>query len=108
MATTSYDSIFGLGTTQIMIPPGATLGVLVEAVAGQNSIILKYLSGGTLYVMGVAAGATLSAADLAGATGHYLVGTSEILNIDGPARFYLASLGATTVVCAMRGKSQGV
>lgn len=107
MSTSSYDSIFGLGTTQIAVPPGATLAVLVTAVAGQNSSLFKYGSGGTLYILGVAEGATLTGTELAQATSHYLLGTSEILSLDGPVRFYMASLSATTVVYAMRGKSQG-
>lgn len=108
MSTSSTDSIFSVGTTQIAIPPGATLAVLIAGVAGQNSLLLKYGSGGTLYAMGVGDGATLTANQLALAPAHYLVGTSETLSFDGPARLYLASLSATTLVYGIYGRSQGV
>lgn len=108
MATSSQDSIFGLGTTAIFVPAGATNALLFEAIAGQNNVQLKYGSGGSLYIIGVAAGVTLSAQNLSdNATAHYLMGTSEVLSIDGPVRCYLASLSATTVLYQIRGKSQG-
>lgn len=108
MSTSSYDSIFSLGTTNIIVPVGATVAVLIEGIAGQNSTLLKYVSGGTLSVVGVATGVTLTAAELASAVGnHYVMGTSEVLSIDGPARFYLMATGATTTVSAIRGRTQG-
>lgn len=108
MSTSSMDSIFALGTTQIIVPPGATQAVLLTGIAAQNSMLLKYGSGGTLYILGVSEGVTLTAAELVtNASSHYLVGASETLSIDGPARFYLLSLSATTTVYSIRGKTQG-
>lgn len=109
MATSSADSIFGLGTTRITIGVGSTLAFLLTHVAGQNSTVLKYFSGGTLEVIGVADGVTLTAAQLGAAnqTG-YIMGTTEVLSIDGPVRCYLSATAATTVVMALLGKSQGI
>jgi len=101
------DKVFGLETGRFAVPLGATNAILVEGVAGQNAIQLKYLSGGTLEVVGVSYGVTLTAVQLAARTGtDYLVGSSEIWSIDGPCRFYLSATGATAVVCFMRGKSE--
>ncbi len=108
MATSGSDSIFGLGTTRMIIAPGATLAQLVEGVAGQNALFLKYFSGGTLEIIGVGAGVTLSASDLVSASGnHYIVDSSERISIDGPTRFYLMAQSATTIVMSMRGKTAG-
>lgn len=108
MSTSSNDSIFSLQTDRINVGLGATLAVLYDQTATQNSILLKYFSGGTLEIIGVSFGVTLTAAQMATASGTgYVVGTTEILSIDGPARFYLMSTGATTVVMSIRGKTPG-
>lgn len=108
MATSGSDSIFGLATSRIEVPPGSTQAVLFEALAGQNSVLLKYFSGGTLEILGVSTGVTLTAVQLAAANqSGYLMGTSEILALDGPVRCYLSSTGATTTVMVIRGKTAG-
>lgn len=102
------DSVYGLVTQRLAIPPGATQAVLMVPEPGQNSLLLKYFSGGTLEIIGVTAGVTLTAAQLVTASGTgYLIGTSEILSLDGPARFYLSSLGATSVLHVITGRSAG-
>lgn len=109
MSVSSNDSIFSLNTLKITVPIGATLAVLIDGEAGQNSTILKYFSGGTLEMIGVTAGTTMTAAQLATASGsHYTFGINEIFTIDGPVRFYLSSTGATTIVMRAAGKTQGV
>jgi hypothetical protein len=118
MATTSSDSVWTLGTTKIVIPPGATQAVLISPFAGQLSVTLKYSSGGTLEVL--PAGLTTlgspgcflpiaqAAATLAALSGMgYLLGGSEVLSISGPASFYLSSLNATSIVYAIFTKGQG-
>lgn len=109
MSTSSNDGVYGLGTTAITVGLGATLAVYVSEIAGENSILIKYGAGGTLWLIGTgASGATLALTDLAANFGsHYLVGTSEALSFDGPCRFYLAAVGATTTVYKMIGKTQG-
>ena len=108
MSVTSNDTIFGLGTTAQIVPPGATLALYFTQVAGQNSTLIKNGGGGTLYMIGMAQGATLSAAQLVtNASAHYLMGASEVLSIDGPASYYLLALSATTTVYQMVGKTAG-
>lgn len=106
MATSSFDSVYSFGSTKIAVPVGATLALLITANAFQSAITLKYFSGGTLELIGCPQGTTLTAQNLSDASGqHYLFATNETLNIGGPARFYLSSTSATTVVMALRGKS---
>ncbi len=109
MATSSSDSIFGLGVTQIAIPTGNTLAILVQGIAGQNSMMFRNVTGGTLLNLGIGAnGATYTAAQMVsiGASGAYICTTAEY-SIDGPAMFYLAAPGATQVVCVAFGKTAG-
>lgn len=109
MAISSYDSVYSMKTERINVGVGSTVATLVSPEPGQLNIVLKYFSGGTLEIIGCSLGVTLTAAQLASAnqTG-YLMGTSEILTIDGPARFYLSSTAATTIVMVLRGRSQDV
>lgn len=106
MSTSSSDSIFSLGTTQIAVPPGATLGLLITPFVFENHTSFKNGAGGTCYVVGVGQNATLSAADLAGAANHYLLGVSEFLSLDGPVKFYFANTGsATHIIYPLFGRS---
>lgn len=102
----SNDSIFGLGATQVIVPPGATNAVLVLNVPREIANTLKYLSGGSLEIHGTINGSTMVGASLAPLIGHgYILGTSEAINIAGPARFYLMATGATAVACLIKGLS---
>lgn len=103
----SSDAIFGLGATQVIVPPGATLAVLVLNVPREQASTLKILSGGgSLEIHGTINGSTMAGSSLAPLIGRgYLLGASEVLNIDGPARFYLMATGATMVTCLLKGLS---
>lgn len=112
MSTSSYDSVFNVQAGRITIPVGATVAVLFagDTVKGCNSTILKYVSGGTLEIIGMTTqivGQTLTAAQLATLSGTgYLVGGTEVLQFSGPVQFYLSATGATTVVTFLRGLTQ--
>ena len=112
MATSSFDSIFSLYTQRVTVPLGATNLVLVDgnAIAGANSVLIKMVSGGTLEILGVTTGVTLSAAAGASAQaagGGFPMDTSTLIPISGPVRFYMAATGATCVAQLMWGRSQG-
>lgn len=108
MSTSSSDSIFSVGTTQIAVPPGATLALLVVPFTFENHTSLKNGSGGTCFIVGCPTGVTLTAAELAQASNHYLLGVSEFLSLDGPVRFYLANIGSGThIIYPLFGKSAG-
>lgn len=108
MATSSFDSVFGVTTGQFVVPVGLTNALFINAasIPGCNSTQLKYNDGGTLLLVGCPAGATLTAVQLSTASG-YLVGTSEVLSINGPVRAYLAATGATTRVSFIFGQVEG-
>lgn len=110
MSTSSYDAIFGLGATRVIIPPGSTQAILIDVgqVPGGNSVLFKYFSGSTLEIFGATLGTTLPLLTLAAMnqTG-YIMNTTEILSFDGPTRFYASATGGTTVAHMIYGKSQG-
>ena len=101
------DKIFGLYPQQIIVPPGATNAVLIQNVAGEVGMIIKYFSGGSCQIINAPPGATLTGPQLVsyGNTGGYLLGTTEAVSVDGPARFYLQAYGATTIIMLLKGLS---
>lgn len=112
MSTTSYDSVYGFQPSRLTIGSGATLATWVTNVAGQNSLTLKYISGGTLEIIGATSingvQTTIALTDLAALSGNgYLIAANESLSFDGAPRFYLSATGATTIVQILRGMGQG-
>lgn len=105
MSISSYDSIFAFGTTQLVVAAGATNAILIEPRAGQVNMRMDVLTGGSMFIIGVTMGQTLTAASLAFGSSHWLVPSSH--TIAGPARFYLAAGGATGVIMALIGLNQG-
>lgn len=102
--SSSSESIFGLTAMQIAVPAGATNAVFIDNVPKQGAMLLKYFSGGTLEIHGALNGSTMAGATLAPLIGTgYILGTSEAVNIDGPARFYLMATGSTAVACLLKG-----
>lgn len=89
---TDLQSLVG---AQIIIGTSAIVGVTVTP--GQLGGILKYSSGGTLWVGG---------ASLTWGNG-YLVTTNEALSLDVVGTYYLAAAGATVVAYSLRGRSGG-
>jgi len=97
---------FFTGTT--FIPSGATNAVLITSQAFDISTKVKmFAAGGTVYLMGCTMGTTALSGTMlvAGITTGYLLGATEVFEINGPAKFYLASLGATATICIVKGKS---
>lgn len=122
----SSDDIFSVLPSRVAVQPGATLAVFVDIVPGEKSLLIKYLSGGTLEILPASlgasfvpgtstygsyaftAGSTQTAAMLAVLSGTgYLMGTSEALTFDGAPRLYLSSTGATSVVAIIKSLSSG-
>jgi len=112
MSTSSYDSVFRTEVGTTIIAAGATNALLFDYRAGWNSLSFKYLQGGSLIIMDCAAlGSTTTLANLATqftANQFYLMGTSEVMSFDGPARVFLAAVGTSVQISYIRGISQGV
>lgn len=113
----SSDKIFGITTAAITIPVGATLAVLVTPGPGVQVTQLLYVSGGSVCIFGnpqLAAGATSSIATtfstlgisalVQGFSNGYPIGLAPV-SINGPAEFYMATIGNTAVVSVMQGLS---
>lgn len=109
---------YGVNTSRTYVGVGGTLALFVDSTPGQIYTTVKYMNGGTLEILpaslgisfapGVStvnqgfflAGSTQSLAMLGTLSGTgYLLGTTEVFTLNGPARFYLSALSATTLVC---------
>lgn len=102
------SDIYGLGVTLLTILPTGASALLIDGsgVTGAVSQTLKYFSGGSLEIINAPKGATTPGASLASGSG-YLMAQTEILNVSGPARYYLLATGATTQAYMLWGLSQG-
>lgn len=106
---------------RLVVGSGGSFGLLVTPYQGEVASILKYFTGGSLEIVAappgpslpnypgstVVGGTWLGASLNALAGTGYMFGTSETLNITGPARYYLIATGATTTVMHFVGRSQG-
>lgn len=101
--------ICGLGSTVMIIAPGATNALLVIPPAGEVSSLIKYGAGGSMELVQSQAGVTLTGSSLVPLIGTgYLMGTTETVNIDGPARYYIVATGATVTAYHLTGFSSGM
>ncbi len=100
------DDVLALYPETIAIPTGTT--ALIQPIAGQVGMILKYVSGGSLAIIGATFqqfGSTISGTTFA-INNLYTLGTSESLNIDMSGPLYLYNTGgATTVASLLRTQS---
>lgn len=94
---------FGLGVTQIAV--GLSAPFLVLPREKQISLALKYVSGGSLEIFAAPTGATSGSVSGVSWGLGYLMGQTEVFNIEGPTRFYLAATGATAIAHLMLGLS---
>lgn len=96
------NDIHAFGTTTITLAATGTL--LIPEEAGQVSGTVKYLSGGSLEIVGVGVGITYTGTSLSSLPGKgYLLGTSEAFSYCGPARYYLVATGSTAQCLLIRG-----
>jgi hypothetical protein len=91
-----YTNTYQLGATLVPIAVGTPVQVIAQR--GVNGWILKKASGATLAVV---AGTGFSAPQ------GYILGDSEVINIQGPATFFLAAGGATAVASLIASYSSG-
>lgn len=101
---------YGYAVTQFAIPAGYSLALLVTPAPGEIGGTLKWFSGGSLEIMqaGVTGGGVGITTPIQTAAGQgYLMGTTEIVNTDGAARYYLCASGSTAVAYCLRRVSQG-
>ncbi len=99
--------VYGIFAERVHIGLSAAIGL--TQIPGQISTSFKYLSGGTLEIVGSTAINAPPGWSLPVATwgAGYIVGTAEVIACDGPASFYLRSTGATSTIMVLRGLSNG-
>ena len=103
-----WTDIYGFAPVQITVPAGGTNAILVTPVAGMVAGTIKIISGSSLEILQCPVGTTLTGATLATMQGTgYLLGTSEVFNYGGAARYYLCATGATAVAHLLQGMGPG-
>ena len=94
-------SVYAEYPEQLALPSGVTAPIL--AISGQVGVILKYVSGGSLSIIGASSsiGSTYATGQL------YTLGTGEILNISQSGTLFLQASGATCVAQILRLRGAG-
>lgn len=98
------DDVFGMYSETIAIATGTT--ALIRPLPGQIGMILKYISGGSLAIIGATFGVTAPGGAVYSGTTFalnnlYTLGTSEILNVDMSGDIYIYNTGGATVVAGL-------
>lgn len=98
------DKISAVGATRYTI--GLSQILRISPLPNQVVTSLKYASGGSIEIVNpILSGSSTAAASGWGA--GYLLGSTEVFTVQGPATFYLAASGATALVAAAIGQTAG-
>ena len=112
----TQDDINGLVGVKQIVPPGATLAVLIAPQNGETGQLIKYFTGGSLEIVqapvshsgGETIGLTWTGPSLVNLLGTgYLMGAGEVVSVSGPARYYLMATGATVTCYLLKGLTAG-
>lgn len=91
----AQNDTFVIGGTRIALGLSLT-PLLITPPVGSADGFLKWISGGSLEIVSN----NIPGASIAGQTVAaigYIVGTTEVVNLNGPASFYVMAAGATSV-----------
>lgn len=98
---TARDEVFAIFPETLALPPGVT--AVIMPVAYQNSVGLKYISGGSLTLIGatftvdgIVHGSTYATSK------QYLITSSEFFNTNMSGPMYLMATGTTCVAGLVR------
>jgi hypothetical protein len=96
MSTSSSDRIHQIYSGSVAVGLSTLIGV--SAMSGQNAILIKYASGGSLEIGGITtyAGSTFTWG------GGYLFSSGEVLSINTGGNIYLKATGATALAYIIR------
>lgn len=103
MAMYQNDSV-GIGATRIVVGLSAIVKVTPGAYWYSDTLKIT-AAGGTLEIVPVPV--ALSGSSAAGWGLGYMLGGTEVYNIGGPAKFYLAATGATMIASLAIGFTYG-
>lgn len=102
MSSQDTSSVYGILTETLVMAPSVT--VMITPLPGQISATLKWFSGGSLSI--TSASLTSGGCTFASANA-YLVGTTEVVNMNLAGNIYLMASGATCTAYLLRGRSAG-
>ena len=91
----------GVFPETIVLGTGVT--ALINPIQGQNGLVLKYGSGGTLWIKGVST--TVTYGTTYATAVQYPLGTTEALSLNLSGSIYLQATGATTTAYLLRTRS---
>jgi hypothetical protein len=103
VAMSQRDEIFSIIPERFTVGLSSIVGV--TAFGGQNSVMLRYISGGSLEIGGTYAAASGATTPFTWGKG-YLVSSNEIA-FNQMGTFYMAATGSTTVVHVLRFQAPG-
>jgi hypothetical protein len=96
------DEVWGFQQQQLVVGTSAGFGLLITPLPGEVSSQVKYASGGSIEIFNCPVGTTAPGTSLVAGKG-YLLGTAEVLNITGPAQYYLVATGSTATAFCLKG-----
>lgn len=100
------QDVLGLITERVAV--GISLPLAFVPISGQEGWLLKYqVLGGTLEISGSTGFAQGLSFPVQATGAGYLMDVGESIAIDGPARFYMRSAGATSLVHVVRTLTAG-
>jgi hypothetical protein len=94
--------VTAIRTDIVSMSVGYSGAIFFGQTSGLLSSIIFYISGGTLQITGALNGTTMAGASLAAASWNNLPVGNPGYPINGPAAFYLAAAGASTVAHIVR------
>lgn len=98
--------VSSLQTSLVTVKAGGSSAMAMLATAGQVGWLFKYASGGSLEIHSAAVGISAGSALASGSSG-YLMASTEVMSIAGPARFFLVATGSDAVVNVVRAMGPG-
>jgi hypothetical protein len=97
------DSIYGVYPERFNLASGVTL--YIPPLPGQISMTLKYISGGSLSVIGSSFGYGITLPVIASQV--YTINDNELLNFNTSGGILLIATGSTAIFDVLRGRSAG-
>lgn len=99
------DSVFGHYGERYVLNAGVTIAI--PPIPGQNGIILKYISGGSLSIFGASFASFTLPSGAVVSQRLYTLGTSEVYSANYQGTLYIQVTGATGVFELLRHRSEG-
>lgn len=100
------NDVQGLLPIPVTVAATGASAMWMGATAGQVGWQFKYFSGGSLEIHAAPLGSTSGSALPSGSSG-YLMSTTELFSVTGPARFFFVATGSNAVAHVVRSMGPG-